>query len=133
MKVISDYESVISVNPLYFIVADVDGYIEETNGNKYLVFAYTEKNKEVQTKYTEPWHGIKNLIKTIDDKPNEYGKDFIKIKFNSDNNLPLNRLLKLCRLTITIWPDFQEDKKYYPQFYLDECLQSHKNATLQKN
>ena len=62
------------------------------------------------------------MIKTIDDKPNEYGKDFIKIKFNSDNNLPLNRLLKLCRLTITIWPDFQEDKKYYPQFYLDECL-----------
>ena len=47
MKVISDYESVISVNPLYFIVADVGGYIEETNVNKYLVFAYTEKNKEV--------------------------------------------------------------------------------------
>ena len=42
----SDYESIHSVNPLYFIVAKVDGYIEEKNGNKYLVFASTDKAKK---------------------------------------------------------------------------------------
>ena len=43
----SDYESIDSVNPLYFIVGEVDGYIEEKNGNKYLAFASIYKSKEV--------------------------------------------------------------------------------------
>ena len=40
MKNIGDYESIYSVNPLYFIIGEVDGYIEEKNGDKYLEFAY---------------------------------------------------------------------------------------------
>ena len=68
MKSVSDYESINSVNSLYYIVGEVDGYIEEKNGNKYLVFAFTDKSKEV-LKNTQ--NGIKNLIKTIDDKPSE--------------------------------------------------------------
>ena len=47
MKSVSDYESINSVNSLYYIVGEVDGYIEEKNGNKYLVFAFTDKSKEV--------------------------------------------------------------------------------------
>ena len=41
----SDYESIDSVNPLYFIVGEVDGYIEEKNGNKYLTIASTVKKQ----------------------------------------------------------------------------------------
>ena len=62
MKSIYDYESIHSVNPLHFIVDEVDGYIEESNGNKYLVFASTDKRKEALKKYTELWNGIKDLI-----------------------------------------------------------------------
>ena len=40
-------------NPPYFIFNNVDGYIEESNCNKYLVFASTDKNKEVLKKYTK--------------------------------------------------------------------------------
>ena len=47
MKSISDYESIHSVSSLYFIIGKVDGYIEESNGNKYLVIACTDKSKEV--------------------------------------------------------------------------------------
>ena len=61
-KSINDYESIHSVNPLHFIVDEVDGYIEERNGNKYLVFASTDKRKEALKKYTELWNGIKDLI-----------------------------------------------------------------------
>ena len=75
---------------MYFIIGEVDGYIEENNGNKYLIFASKDKKKEVLTKYMELWDGIKNLIEKIDHKPGEYGKDFMKTKFNSDDNLPLN-------------------------------------------
>ena len=63
--------------------------LKQKNGNKYLIFASTDKNKEVLTKYTELWDGIKNQVKTINGgKPGEYRKDFMKIKFNSDDNLP---------------------------------------------
>ena len=44
---ISEYNSINSVNPLYFIIGEVDGYNEGKNGNKYLTFASTDKNKEV--------------------------------------------------------------------------------------
>ena len=44
---IDDYENIYSVNPLYFIINTADEYIEEKNGNKYLTFASTDKNKEV--------------------------------------------------------------------------------------
>ena len=46
----------------------------------------------------------------------------MKIKLSSDDNLPLNKTLKLHNITIVIRSAFQEDNKYYPQVFLDECL-----------
>ena len=51
--------------------------------------ASTNKNKEVLKKYTELWDKIKNLIEKIDGRSSEYEQDFMKIKFNSDDNLTL--------------------------------------------
>ena len=74
-------------------------------------------------KYTKLWDGIINKIGTINgSKEDEYGKDFMKIKFDTDNNLPLNKSLKLHNLTIIIRSVFEEDGKFHPQIYLDECL-----------
>ena len=56
------------MNPLYLIVGVVEEYIEEKDWNKYLVFASTDKNKEVLEKYTEIWDKTKSLIKKISDK-----------------------------------------------------------------
>ena len=97
------------------------------NGNKYLLSASTDKNKKVLEKYTELWDGIKiqtecNSIEEINGKPGEYGKDFMKIKFNSEHNLLLKKILKLYNLTIVVRSVFQEDNKYYPQVFLNECL-----------
>ena len=65
----------------------VIGHIEEKNGNKYLVFDSTDENKEVLKKSAEPWDGIKSKIETNDGKKGEYGKDFMKIKFDTDHDL----------------------------------------------
>ena len=46
----------------------------------------------------------------------------MKIKFNSDEDLPLNKLLKFCLMTITIRYVFVEDSKLYPQVFLDDTL-----------
>ena len=87
-----------------------------------MTFASTDKTKTVLKRYTELWDEIKNLIERRDDKPGEYEKDFMKIKFNSDDNLPLDKILKLHILTVIVRSVFQEDKKYYPQVFLDEFL-----------
>ena len=84
-----DHLNINSVNALYLLFNKIDGQIIESNGNKYLIFASTDKNKELLTKYTEIWNKIKSLIEKISDKPGEYGKDFMKIKFRLDDNLPL--------------------------------------------
>ena len=48
-----DHVNIDSKNSLYLIFDNVDGYIKEKIGNKYLIFASTDKNKEVLKKYTE--------------------------------------------------------------------------------
>ena len=100
-----------------------NGCIEEKNGNKYLTFDdFVDENKEVLKKYTDVWDGIKNKIKTINGgKENDYGKDYMKIKFNSDNDLPLNKPLKFYRMTIIIRSVFEDGKLYSPAF-LDDTL-----------
>ena len=93
------------------------------NESKYLVFDSTDENKEVFKKYTELWNGIKNEIETINGgKKGQYGKDFMKIQFDADDYLPLNKQLKRLMLTITVRSVFEEDGKLYPQLYLDDCL-----------
>ena len=61
----SDYVKINSVNPLYQMTDKVNGYTEEKNGSKYLIFDSADKNKEVLKKYNELWDGIKNKIETI--------------------------------------------------------------------
>ena len=53
---ISNSENINSVNPLYLIIGDADGYTEENNRNKYLTFASTNKNKKALEKYTKLWN-----------------------------------------------------------------------------
>ena len=51
-----------------------------------------------------------------------YGEDYVKIRVNTDDNIPLNKQLKSPSLTIIIRCVSQNGKKLYPQVYLDECL-----------
>ena len=134
----NDCENIYSANPLYLIIRKVDGHIvcnsvecnsakcnsiEEQDRSKYLLFDSTDENKEVLKKYIELWDGIKNEIETINSGiKGEYGKDFMKIKFNTDNNLPLSKPLKVHLLTIIVTCIFDEDGQFYPQLYLDDCL-----------
>ena len=89
----SDYVKINSVNSLHLIIDKVDRYIEEGNGNKYLIIASTDENK-VLIKYTELWNEVKYLIKTINGgEASEYRKGYMKIKFNSNDKLPSNKML----------------------------------------
>ena len=108
---------------MYLRINHASGYIKEKNGNKYLIFASVDENKEVLKKYADFWDAIKNKIKAINgDKENDYEKDYMKIKFNSDDDLPLNKPLKFHVMTLIIRSVFEEDGKFYTQLFLDGTL-----------
>ena len=66
---------------------------------------------------------LKKEIEMINgDEKIEYGKDFKKIRFESNDDLPLNKPMRLRLLTIIIRSVFSEDGKFYPQLFLDEAL-----------
>ena len=117
-------------NSLYLIFVNVDGYVEGSNEDKYLIFATTDKNKEALENYTELWVEIKDQIETISHiKPIIYGKDFMKIRFESDDDLPLGKILSIPVCTIVVGSVFQEGSNYYLQAYLHEFLYEFENKS----
>ena len=60
--------------------------------------------------------------KKISGNEYDYEKDYMKIKFNSDDDLSLNKQLKFHNMIITIRSVFEEDGKLYPQVFLDDTL-----------
>ena len=118
-----DHVNIDSANSIYLVFNNVDGYIEESNGNKYLIFASTDKNKEILKNNTELWNEIDNQIETVNGgEPIEYKKYFTKIEFESDNDLRLGKISSTPNMIIFTGCVFQEDKKYYPQVYLHEII-----------
>ena len=107
---------------VYLKVNHANRYIEEKIENKYLIFDATDENKELLKIYAGVWNGIKNKINAINSSECNYEKDYMKIKFNSDDDLPLNKPLKFHMMTIIIRSVFEEDGKLYPQVFLDEAL-----------
>ena len=88
-----------------------------------MIFASIDKNKKALENSTELWDEIKDKIekKISGGKPIKYKKGFMKIKFESDDDL--NHILPLGKtLNITVKSVFQENNNYYPQVYLHECL-----------
>ena len=108
--------------------------VEEKNENKYLVLDEITENKEVLEKYEEVWEGIKKEIKTINSSEKiEHGKDLKKNRFEFNDDLPRNKPIKLCNITIIIRSVFSENGKFFPQLFLDDALYDYKNATISKN
>ena len=74
-------------------------------------------------KYANVWNGIKNKIKATNDiGENDYVKDYLKTKFNSSNDLPVNKSLKFHAMAIIIRSVFEEDGKLYPQVFKNDAL-----------
>ena len=73
-------------------------------------------------KYNDVFNGIRDEIKEINNNECDYEKDYMKIKFNSDDDLPLNKSLKFCLMTIAIRYVFEEDDKIDPQVFLGDTL-----------
>ena len=115
-------------NSLYLVFNILDAYIEKMGENKYLIFASTDNNEMKLGDYTEIWDEIKEqieLIRISGNKVIKYSKDFIKIKFESDDDLAISKTIIIPVCVIIIRSVFEEDSKYYPKVLLHECFYGH--------
>ena len=107
---------------MHLIIDHASGYSEEKELNKYFIFDSTDENKDLLKKYNDVFNEIRKKIKRISGDKCDYEKDYMKIKFNSDDNLSLNKTLKFQIMTLTIRSVFKEDGTLYPQVFLNDTL-----------
>ena len=118
----SKYVKINCVNPLYLTFSKVNRYFGELNKNKYSTLVPANESKEIIKKYEELWSKIRDLIRSITKNSNDYDEKYMKIKFNSDDELPLNKTIEIPSMIIVVTEGFYENNKYYPHVFLDECL-----------
>ena len=59
---------------------------------------------------------------SITKNSDNYDEKYMKVKFNSDNELPLHKMIEIPSMIIVVRVNFLENNKYYPQVFLDQCL-----------
>ena len=78
------------------------------------------KAKKKIKKYEEPW--IRESVRSITKDSVDYDKKYMKIKVNSDDDLPLNKAIESPTVTTVVRAVFHENEKYYHEVFLDDCL-----------
>ena len=107
------YIKINSVNPLYLIIYKINGYIEKSNGNKYLKLVLTDEGKDILKKYEKVWTKIGDLIRSKTNDSGNYYEKYMKIKFNSDDYLPLKKTLEIRNMIVVVRSVFHKDNKFY--------------------
>ena len=90
------------VNPLYLMINRIKGHFEEVDEDKYLIIS--SENGDIMQKCQEVFDGIKEIMKKINDYgyPIKYDDNYMKIKFNTDDHIPLNKIIYFPTITIII-------------------------------
>ena len=104
------------------MTSKIKGYFEEVDGDKYLIIS--SENGDIMQKYRDVFNGIKEIIKKMNDygQPIKYNDNYMKIKFNTGDNIPLNKIIYFPTITIIIRSVTKKDDKYYPQLFLHDCF-----------
>ena len=98
-------------------------YFEENNiNNKYLTLVPTNENKEKIKIYEELSIKNRDLIRSITKISDDYDEKYMKIKFNLDNELPLNKTIEIRTMITVVRAVFHENSKYYSELFINECL-----------
>ena len=105
----------------FYFGINVYGYFEENNGKKYFNIDNTHNNKKILQKYILLWDDIKDIIENKGGKPfSDFVKDNMTFKFDTDDDIPLGKLLKFD-VVILLKSVMEKDFDYYPQVYLEKC------------
>ena len=114
-----------TINPLYFVINRLIGYIEEIekSNDKYLVVTKSMRNRKIIHCFDTIWSHIEHEINLNNfNNNNNKIKGYDQLRFNSDIDLPTDTLIEFHSLIINVSCVIEKDGKYYPEIYLDECL-----------
>ena len=70
-------------------------YFEKINRNKYLTLVSINVSKEKINKYEELWSKIRDVIRSIIKNTDGYNEQYMKIKFDSNDDLPFNKSIEI--------------------------------------
>ena len=120
-KEITECNVINSVNPLYLRIRDLRGKFKKGKDDNawYLIISGDADNLR---KFANIWKRIRAKIEETSDDFVQYDKDYMKIKFESNDILPTDNIINMHQVTMIIRLVFQKDDKLYPQIYLDDCL-----------
>ena len=119
-KKIAECDVINSANPLYLRIVDMNGQFEKGKGDAwYLIISGDD---DVYKKLIDIFESLKNKIIEKRWHLVKYDKDYMKIKFESNNIFPAGKDVIICMAAIIIRAIFARDGKYYPQLFLDDGL-----------
>ena len=99
------------------IIDNLKGYFKINDDDKYLTITFTSESQKMM--YEIIWEKIKKLI---NNEISDYSKDYIVFKFDSNDVLPLDSIINIHSLAISIRYVFKDDNKYYLQIYIHSCF-----------
>ena len=104
------------------MINKIKGHFEEADGDKYLIIS--SENGDTIQKYYEVFDRLKEIVQKINNYSQSIKDDnnYMKIKFNTNDNILLNKIIYFPTITITIRSVAQKDGEYCPQLFLDDCL-----------
>ena len=120
-KKITECNVMNSLNPVYLKIKDMRGkFKKDKDDNAWYLIIYGDA--DILRKVSNIWKSVRAKIEENTDDIVQYGKDYMKIKFESNDILPTDNNINMHQVTIMIRLVFQKGNKLYPQIYLDDCL-----------
>ena len=112
-KKITEFNEINSVNPLYLKITDIKGQFKKGKGDN--VWYNTFGDENVLRKFANTWKSIRAKIEANTGGIVQYGKDYMRIKFESNDNLPVDKIVNIGLATIIIRSVFAQNGKFYFQ------------------
>ena len=112
------------------MINKIKGHFEEVDGDKYLIIS--SGNGDIMQENQEVFDGIKEIIKKINDysQPIKYDDNYMKIKFNTDDNISLNKFIDFPKITIIIRSVTQKMVNIIHNFSLMNVCMKYRNGRI---
>ena len=120
-KKITECNEINSVNPLYLNTKDTKGqFVKGKSDNVWYLIIFGDA--DVLRKFANIWKSIRAKIEENTGGIVQYDKDYMKIKFESNDNLPIDNTVNIHQSIIIIRSVFAQNSIFYPQLFLDDAL-----------
>ena len=120
-KKITECNEINSVNPLYLRIKDMKGQFKKVKGDnvRYLIIF---GDADILRKFENIQKSIRAKIEENTGRIVQYDRDYMRIKFECNDNLPTDDIVKMHLVTIIIRSAVAQNGKLYLQLFLDDVL-----------